>query len=653
MKHRIALLALLTLVCSYQVEATERPTAEAVEGWADALFAKALDGKRMSGAVLTMVQDGEIVLSKGYGYADYAAGTTVDSDDTRFRIGSTTKTFTALAIAQLMDDGRIASLDDPANKYLTRLQLPSPDGVDITLKHLLTHSAGFENKVYRIGADRKYELPLSEEEIARYEPSIVSPPGKYSSYNNYGTTVLGLIVEDVSGETIAEYFDRHIFAPLGMTKSILNMSTKPSEGLGTPYAFLPNGEPVAIPHRTVHPFYAPVGGINATGNDMARYMIAQLAQGTDENPILSQEMFRKMHTQIRSNHELSSGFGMIYFTWDWNGTSLVVHGGDWPGTHSGMMLFPDSGTGVFFSLMAEYPEVPILESILGSERLAPIDGVTVDTPITNLGVLFNFVETFFGTYRGPEAESTVLDDLSEYEGSYVARSAAFSTMERMLSFGNPFSVVNVTVAEGGLMFNGAGPYAPAGSDVFRIDDYSTPLDGLFLDSPIFSFTRDESGAIDYLVPQIGFDVWVKSGTFDNPQTYASAWALLFLVCLTGVVSAFYPRIAGRPWAKWLPMIVLTGLIAMPLIIMLGYGEGEVILDSLFFGDSYRFVAFTVMANIVAVSAVALAWHVVVAWRESFWSGRKLGGLLRVHYSILGLAALLFIPVFAFLHLIAV
>jgi len=181
------------------VERPEAPTAAAVEAWADALFDEALQRKRMSGAVLTMVQGGEIVLSKGFGFADYGAGTAVDPDETRFRIGSTTKTFTAMAIAQLMDQGLIDSLDDPANDYLKRLQLPSPDGVEITLKHLITHSAGFENRVYNIGSDREYDLPLSPAVIDRYEPAIINAPGQYSSYNNYGTTVLGLVVEDVSG----------------------------------------------------------------------------------------------------------------------------------------------------------------------------------------------------------------------------------------------------------------------------------------------------------------------------------------------------------------------------------------------------------------------------------------------------------------------
>jgi len=441
-----------------------------------------------------------------------------------------------------------------------------------------------------------------------------------------------------------------------MTKSVLNMLPKPSEGLSTPYAFLPNGEPNAIPHRTVHPFFAPVGGINATGNDMARYMLAQLNAGDGESSVLSPELYRQMHTQIRTNHELSSGYGMIYFTLDWNGVNTVIHGGDWPGTHSGMLLIPELDTGIFFSLLAEYPEVPLLESITGSQRLTPNPDIVVDTPITNLGVLFDFTESFLGKYEQPATASKETANLQEYVGSYVGQSAAFSTMERMLSLGNEFSVVDVTIDEtgDGLMINGKGPYKSIGADSFWSEAYrEIPLDGLFLDSPIFNFARDETGAIDYLVPLVGFDVWVKSGALSNPQTYGTAWALLFAVCLTAIIAIFYPRIPGRRWAKWLPGFVLVGLVAQPLILMLGYAPGTTIVDDLFFGHGSRFTLFTLASIFVSLSALVLGWNVILAWRESFWDGARFGVVLRLHYSVLGIAALLFIPVFAFLHLLGV
>ena len=647
-------LALLLLLAG-QAAIAEQPNAQDVEAWADALFATALSEKRMSGAVLTMVQGGEIVLSKGFGYADYFAKTPVLPDDTRFRIGSNTKTFTALAIAQLLDDGRIKSLDDPANQYLKRLQLPTVDGVDITLAHLITHSAGFENRVFNIGTDKSVELPLSSAEIDRFASVVVNTPGKYSSYNNYGTTVLGLIVEDVSSQAIADYFDEHIFAPLGMTKSILNMSPEPSEGLGVPYGFLPNGDALEIKHRTVHPFFAPVGGINATGDDMGRYMLAQLAEGNGENPILSHDGYVQMHTQIRTNHPLSSGFGMIYFTWQWNDERLYIHGGDWPGTHSGMVMMPDSDTALFFSLMADYPDIPILESIIGSERMQEVEGVAIDTPISNVGVIMDFLTTFVGEYEKPVNAPFTPTDMNDYVGSYVGQSAPVSTMERLLAFTNTFLIVNVAVSgdSTGLMINDVGPYQEIGAGVFWSDSVSTPLDGFFLNSRIFNFVRDADGNVDYLTPQIGFDAWVKSSSLENPQTYATIWGLAFVILLTSVISMFYPSIANQQLAKWMPSIIFLLLIAMPLILIVGYPEGSTVVDELFFGRTGRFTAFAVTANIIALCSIYLAWQVYLAWRDKYWRDSRAGIVLRIHYSILGIAALLFIPVFSFLNMLAV
>jgi CubicO group peptidase (beta-lactamase class C family) len=647
---RTWLLAALLVTAAQAIGAP--PESAAVDEWARALFDRSLAERRLSGAVLTMVQDGKIVLARGYGHADYEAGTPVDPDKTRFRIGSITKTFTAMAIAQLIEDGRIGSLDDPANVYLKRLKLPSSGGVDITLQHLVTHSAGFESKAFNIASDRLFELPLSSAVIADFEPAVIGQPGRYSSYNNYGTTVLALVVEDITGQPIADYFEEHIFEPLGMTRSVLNMQPEPSEGLGVPYGFLPNGAALEIRHRAVHPFYAPVGGINATGMDMSRYMIAQLAEGLDDRPILGHDMYTRMHAQIRSNHPLSSGFGMIWFTMKWNGVDLVIHGGDWPGTHSGMVLIPATNTGLFFSLMADHAETPILESMIGSARFEPAAGVTIGTPLTNSGVLFNFLDTFYGRYQQPELPGFTPADLSDYTGAYVGRSAAFSTMERMLSLVSDLQTVNVSLAAGGdgLMIAGKGPYREIGPGVFWNNSVSVPLDGLFLDSPIFNFVRDEDGNVQYLSPQVGFDAWFKVGPLGNPQNYAAAWGLLLLLSLTAVIAVWYPRVAGRPLAKWLPAAMLAVLVAMPLVLLAGHGDGDATVNDFLLGYRGRFTWFAAAAIVAAIIALVFGWYVYLAWREKFWAGRRGGGAMRLHYSVLGMAALLFIPIFAWLHL---
>jgi hypothetical protein len=229
-----------------------------------------------------------------------------------------------------------------------------------------------------------------------------------------------------------------------MDHSILNMKPEPTPGLGVSYGFLPDGEPLLTPHRTIHPFYAPVGGINATAEDMARFMIAHLDAGlTSPDPLMSPAAFSLMHERHAGNHELSSGFGMIFFIWDWNGQKMIIHGGDWPGTHSGMVMFPSLNAGIFFSLMADFPEVPILESITGSERLMPVEGVSVESPLSNAGVIVDFLEHFLGPFIAPRQAGFKPGDPAEYAGNYVGQSAPHTTMGIMLNFTNPFGTVRV------------------------------------------------------------------------------------------------------------------------------------------------------------------------------------------------------------------
>jgi len=628
-------------------------TAAAVRDWADQLFEQALGERRYSGAVVSFVENGEMSFSKGYGFADYVAGTPVDPAQTTFRVGSITKTFTATAIAQLMEQGLIDSLDDPANRYLKRLQIPEIDGHRITLKELITHSAGFENWVFHMATDSTLELPLSAEELKAFEGEVVNPPGRYSSYNNYGTALLGVIVEDVSGLPIAQYLERHIFQPLGMQNSTLNMAPEPTPGLGQPYGFLPNGEALPIPHRTVHPFYAPVGGINATAEDMARFMLAHLdTSQSSENRLMSAERLAQMHTRIAGNHELSSGFGMIFFTWDWNDQKMIVHGGDWPGTHSGMVLFPQLNTGLFFSLMAEFPEVPVLESITGSERLMPVDGLVVGTPLSNVGVLVNLFTHFLGPLKPPGAAHVPDSDLSEFAGNFIGQSAPHSGMDIMLNFTSPFQTVRVEAAPEALLINGK-PYQHVAPDVFWSDEVKMSLDSYFLDSPIYMFSRDEQGAVEFLTPQIGFDAWVRKGALETPSTWLMAWGGLTLFLLSGLLVIFYPRVSQFPMAKWLPPLIAAMLLSMPAVLLVGYGEGESLVNDLFFGYATRFFSFAVMGNLVIVLALVSAWYTLKAWKEPFWSGQRGGWLLRLHYSLLSLAALMLIPVFSYMNLLPV
>jgi len=370
------------------------------------------------------------------------------------------------------------------------------------------------------------------------------------------------------------------------------------------------------------------------------------------NPLMSTAAFSQMHSRLAGNHPLSSGFGMIFFVWDWNGQKMIVHGGDWPGTHSGMVLFPELNKGLFFSLMADYPEVPVLATITGSERLEAADGIVVEPPLSNTGVIVDFLTHFLGPPRAPRQEGFHAADLQEFEGNYVAQSAAHSTMEVMLNFTNPFSTVRVQAGEqGGLMINGKGPYREIAPDVFWSEQAQMALDGFFLDSPAYFFVRDADGAVDFLTPQIGFDAWVKKSIWGTPFTYLAAWGLLMLFLLSGLICLFYPTVPGHRLVKWLPPSIAILMIAMPLMLLAFRGEQQTLVSDLFFGHAMRFAGFTVLANGVIVLALATAWFSVRAWAEPYWYGRRFAGLMRTHYTALSLAALLLIPVFSYANLL--
>ena len=620
-----------------------KPTAGEIRSWADHLFLKAFDEHRYSGAIVTVVKDGEILFNQGYGYADYATKTPVDPRLTQFRIGSATKTFTATAIAQLMEQGLIGSLDDPANKYLKRDTLPTYNGDEITLRQLLTHSAGFANRTFNLGTDDDYEVPLSADIVQAQRTRIVRAPGGRSVYSNYGTAMLGIIVEDISGIGIAEYFERHIFIPLGMSHTILNISPEPTQGLATPYVFYPSGEAVAVPHWGIHPFFAPIGSINSTGQDMARYMAAHLKAGRDGiSPLnISPEGFSRMHIRIHGNHPEVQGYGMIFMTDEWAGHQGFGHGGDWFGFHSMMWMLPDSQFGIFFSLMAEGASPSFEEQIFGSPRMVPNEFDPVLPPLTNVGVAIDFLAHFFGPDNTSQGKARV--DVDTLVGAYRHEYRAYDTLESFLDLvSGPGAVMDVEKqGDDALSINGKGPYQQLASGVFWNPDFQAGPDGSFIDSAIWVFSWDEDEQTWFMMPRYGgIDPYVKVNALNNPALYGQFIAFGLLVLLTGLIAVFWhsDSLTDR-LAKYSAIAAPLGLIMMVGFLMVGYEDGDSPVAQLLLGRNVRFTLAALSANLVAISAVVLLVTSTLSWRR--W-GQITGWRViakHLHLTILAIAAM--------------
>jgi CubicO group peptidase (beta-lactamase class C family) len=185
--------------------------------WLDGFIPYAIKSGEIAGAVIVIVKDGRVLTQRGFGLADVALARPVDPERTLFRPGSIAKLFTWTAVMQLVEAGKL-DLDRDVNSYLD-FRVPTTPRAPITLRHLMTHTAGFE-EVYKGLMSHPPETPRPlGEAIKAWVPTRIFAPGQVPAYSNYGAALAGYIVERVSGEPFAEYMTRHILLPLGMVHS--------------------------------------------------------------------------------------------------------------------------------------------------------------------------------------------------------------------------------------------------------------------------------------------------------------------------------------------------------------------------------------------------------------------------------------------------
>ena len=323
----------------------EQLNAEDVNAWLDGFMPYALAEGDIAGAVVTVVKDGEIIANRGFGYADVEDRTPVNPDRTLFRPGSISKLITWTAVMQQVEQGRI-DLDADVNQYLD-FEIPAYEGEPVTMRQLMTHTAGFEEQVKDLIGNDPDGIPSYDELLKRWVPTRIFAPGTTPAYSNYGTSLAGYIVERVSGQPFNDYIEQHIFAPLRMTHSSFRQPLpdrlKPLMATGYQKA---SGEPVEF--EIVGP--APAGSMSSTGTDMGRFMLAHLNDGELGGArILQPETARQMHTSIKKFVPPLDGMALGFFETDINGRDVIAHLGDTGAFHSSLHLFLDDATGLYAS----------------------------------------------------------------------------------------------------------------------------------------------------------------------------------------------------------------------------------------------------------------------------------------------------------------
>ncbi|WP_160031674.1 serine hydrolase [Paenibacillus sp. An7] len=304
------------------------------------------------GASVIIVKDGKVIAEKGYGYSDLEEKSPVDPKKTAFRIASVSKTFTAVAIMQLVEQGKIGLTND-LKTYIPGLEFDNPYDKPVTIENLLTHTTGFEirdPKVEDIHADFDKYISM-EDYVQEHMPPVVREPGSSYMYDNFASLLLGLVVQNVSGEPFESYMQKHVFEPLGMQNSGFMLNDQFKKQLSIAYDAARN--PIDL--YALSPAPMPQGGMNSTAEDIGKFMIAFLNGGTDgKNRILNETTVKSMETYRSEVHPLlpdtTYGFESPFqIPGAGSSSKIITKAGDLIGFSSYLFLIPEQNTGVFLT----------------------------------------------------------------------------------------------------------------------------------------------------------------------------------------------------------------------------------------------------------------------------------------------------------------
>lgn len=596
-----------------------------MEAFLDDFFANAMEEHPIAGAAVAVAKDGKVFFTKGYGYADVEKGIPVDPEQTIFHIGSGTKTFTWTAVMQLVEQGKL-DLDADVNTYLD-FHIPDTYPQPITLKHLMTHTSGFEERWLGSLVSDASEIVPAREWLVANMPARVRPPGDAAGYSNYNAMLAGYIVARVSGQAYDQYIKAHILDPLGMAHSTAQ-SPIPLElraNLSVGYTYQ-DGAFQAFPDYTGQPAGQPSGAVQASATDMARYLIAHLENGrySDQNiaeaRILKQDTARQMHTTLYTPDPRLLGTAYGFFDLSENGQRTLGHQGYFPPMQSLLLLLPDQDLGVF--VVFNTKEVGDLTTQHVGFQRAFFDHyypVPAPAPLQPPVDFAGRAGRFLGLYRLASAPASTPDKVAGVFGGYTTSISDPGDGTLLLDFmGQKLRFVEVEPL------------------------YFRQVDGPFA----IVFREDAKGRITHLFTDLSPEyaavklAWYETPGFNMPLFLGCV--LVFLSMLPIAAILFFrsrrsggdrrPASGGARVAGW----VILGVCLLNLLFLAGF--------ALLFHPPTELHGVALSIQIVlglgvaaAVLTVVALVYMVLAWKDSYW-----GVGLRVYYTLVTITAVAFV-----------
>lgn len=476
--------------------------------------------RQTKGAIVSVVKDGTDELCKGYGFADEENKVAADEDSTAFRIGSISKTFVAIAALQLVQEGKL----DMNASVMEYLEDDFPRFTyDITMKDLLTHTAGFEDMLTGIGVqDIKKAEPLALS-IRKYMPSQVFKPGEVISYSNYGIALAAYVIECITGQDFYQYADANIFKPLGMANTSFELDYA---GVAVSKAYSRNGDEAFEPLINLYP----EGSVVSTAVDMAKYMRWLM---DDSDVVLSVDAKKQLFEKHFTMADEFEGMGYTWNRKERNGVMYYDKKGETVNFYSRIALYPQQKTGVFLSFNTHVKEEE-LNNIM--------DGVT-DLVLGSKQpqIIYNGKQT------------------ADISGYYITTRSSFQNMERLMNFLTPNKIIHIS----GSIYGG---FKMKGEELLPIGEnyYSTPIGNLkFIEKDGRAYLANNT-AISYVRIH-----WYESGMIQ--MIVVTVFSVLSLLMAAAEIMRVFTRRADKKkhFIAVLSIIHFTWLIVMYVLIFNG------------------------------------------------------------------------------------
>lgn len=349
----------------------------------DSLVNNFLDTNKVPGLALAVISDDSVIMLKGYGVSEINKHDTITGESV-FHLASVTKTFTGVAVMQLVEAEKIY-LNDPVSKFIPEFADRFSNFPAITVYQLLNHSSGLPS-----ASDYNWDSPLYDDKalhnyvLGTRKLKPLFSPGSQWSYSDNGYEILGDIISIISGLSYEEYVKQNILIPLDMLQSDLLMDGIPSEKLVSPHNPDSLGKPMLCAGYPYNREHGPSSTMHSSISDMTKWMQIFLNKGKNEKSktILTDSTFQLM-CRATQNIDLSATpvpglpaklqMGLTLFFWKKDNYQMLFHGGDDRGFSTSLLFSPDAHAGVI---------------ILCNLRFAPtyvLSGQIMDILLSNKG----------------------------------------------------------------------------------------------------------------------------------------------------------------------------------------------------------------------------------------------------------------------------